>query len=106
MTYGGDIFGNICSSIAKGAARVEKDIKSAVGDTGGTDTSTGTTTTAPPPPPPPPTPSTAMGTGAAGSVESFVLKNHRNRYNQGYNTGGCPLASNDTSYNYSDYAAY
>jgi hypothetical protein len=47
-----------------------------------------------------------MGTGAAGSVESFVLKNHRNRYNQGYNTGGCPLASNDTSYNYSDYAAY
>ena len=109
MTYGGDIFGNICSSIAKGAASVEKDIKTAVGDTSGTDTTTGTTTTtttAPPPPPPPPTPSTAMGTGAAGSVESFVLKNHRNRYNQGYNTGGCPLASNDTSYNYSDYAAY
>ena len=104
MTYGSNIFGNICSSVAKGAASVEKDIKTAVGDTGGTDTSTGTTTTAPPPPPP--TPSTAMGTGAAGSVESFVLKNHRNRYNQGYNTGGCPLASNDTSYNYSDYAAY
>ena len=106
MTYGGGIIGNICSSVAKGAASVEKDIKTAVGDTGGTDTSTGTTTAPPPTPPPPPTPSTAMGTGAAGSVESFVLKNHRNRYNQGYNTGGCPLASNDTSYNYSDYAAY
>jgi hypothetical protein len=110
MTYGSNIFGNICSSIAKGAASVEKDIKSAVGDTDGTDTSTSTgtttTTTAQPPPPPPPTPSTAMGTGAAGSVESFVLKNPRNRYNQGYYTGGCPLASNDTSYNYSDYAAY
>jgi hypothetical protein len=96
MTYGGGVFGNICSSVAKGAASVEKDIKTSVGDTSDT----------PPPAPPPSPPSTTTGTGAAGSVESFVLKNHRNRYNQGYNTGGCPLASNDTSYNYSDYAAY
>ena len=107
-TYGGDIFKNICKSIAKGAASVEKDIKTAVGDNSGTDadTTTDTDTTDTTGASPPPTPSTAVGTGAAGSVESFVLKNHRNKYNQGYNTGGCPLASNDTSYNYSDYAAY
>jgi hypothetical protein len=114
MTYGTNIFGNICSSIAKGAASVEKDIKTAVGDTSGTNTSasttttgattTGATTTGATTTPSPA--STAMGTGAAGNVESFILKNHRNRYNQGYNTGGCPLASNDTNYNYSDYAAY
>lgn len=109
MTYGSGIFGNICSSIAKGAASVENDIKTAVGDTGGTTTTTPTTTTTTTtPPPPPPPPSTTMGTGAAGSVESFVLKNYRNKY-KGHNTDGFHLASNETFYNnrdYSDYAAY
>ena len=95
MTYGGNVFGNVCSSIARGAAGVEKDIKSAAGDTTGTDTTTGDSGTG-----------TTTPTGAGGSVETFILRNHRNRYNQGYNTGGCPLASNDTNYNYTDYAAY
>ena len=93
MTYGGNIFGNVCSSIARGAAGVEKDIKSAAGDTSGNDADANTTTS-------------AVGTGAAGSVETFILKNHKHRYNQSYNTDGCPLASNDTNYNYTDYAAY
>jgi hypothetical protein len=67
---------------------------------------TNNTCTAPPTPTPaPPAPAAAAkGTGAAGSVETFILKNHRNKFDD--KKYGCPLASNETSYSYSDYDAY
>ena len=86
MSYGGNVLANICKSVTKGAASVEKKIKTAVGDY----ESAAKTT----------------GTGGAGKVETFILKNHRNKHNKGDNTNGCPLASNDTSYSYTDYEAY
>jgi hypothetical protein len=82
MTYGGNIFKNVCNKL------------------------TNNTCTAPPTPTPaPPAPAAAAkGTGAAGSVETFILKNHRNKFDD--KKYGCPLASNETSYSYSDYDAY
>jgi len=107
MTYGGGIFGNICSSVARGAARIEKDVKTAVGDTGGTTPTTPVTTTNPVTtitPPLPSSASTATGTGSAATTETFIFKNPRNKYNPGLD--GCPLASYDTSYNHRDYSGY
>ena len=95
MTYGSGIFGNICSSIARGAANIEKDIKTSVGDTGGTT----------PPAPAPPSPMN-VGTGSAGTTETFIINNYKNRYSNGKNMDGCPVASTETFYNHSDYAAY
>ena len=86
MTYGKQIFGNVCDSISKGASDIKKSIQKSTGDY----ESAAKTT----------------GTGGAGKVETFILKNCKNKYNQGDNTIGSPLASNETSYNYSDYPAY
>jgi hypothetical protein len=86
MSYGGNVLASICKSLSKGASSVEKKIKTAVGDY----ESAAKTT----------------GTGGAGKVETFILKNHRNKHNKGDSTNGCPLASNDTSYSYTDYEAY
>jgi len=81
MTYGGNIFKNVCNKL------------------------TNNTCTAPAAPAAPATPAAAAkGTGAAGSVETFILKNHRNKFDD--KKYGCPLASNETSYSYSDYDAY
>ena len=86
MSYGGNALASICKSLSKGASSVEKKIKTAVGDY-----ESGAKIT---------------GTGGAGKVETFILKNHRNKHNKGDSTNGCPLASNDTSYSYTDYEAY
>ena len=86
MSYGGNILANICKSVSKGAATFEQKIKTSVGNY----ESAAKTT----------------GTGGAGKVETFILKNHRNKHNKGDNTNGCPLASNETSYSYTDYEAY
>jgi hypothetical protein len=86
MSYGGNALASICKSLSKGASSVEKKIKTAVGDY-----ESGAKIT---------------GTGGAGKVETFILKNHRNKHNKGDSANGCPLASNDTSYSYSDYEAY
>ena len=86
MSYGGNALASICKSLSKGASSVEEKIKTAVGDY-----ESGAKIT---------------GTGGAGKVETFILKNHRNKHNKGDNTNGCPLASNETSYSYTDYEAY
>jgi hypothetical protein len=89
MTYGGNIFKNVCNKLTSNTST----------GTGAAASSTGTAAAAPPPPPPP-----TAGTGAAGSVETFILKNHRNKFDD--KKYGCPLASNDTNYNHTDYPAY
>ena len=83
MTYGGNIFKNVCNKLTN---------------------NTSTAPPAPAPPAPPAPAAAARGTGAAGSVETFILKNHRNKFDE--KKYGCPLASNETSYSYSDYDAY
>jgi hypothetical protein len=86
MTYGGNVFKNVCNKLTN-------------------NTCTAPPTPAPAPAPAPPAPAAAAkGTGAAGSVETFILKNHRNKFDD--KKYGCPLASNETSYSYSDYDAY
>jgi hypothetical protein len=102
MTYGGNIFGQICKSIEKSANGATTSAPATAGtgtSTTSTSTSTGigtsTSTSA----------GSTIGTGA-GSVETFILKNHRNKHKQGDNIDGYPLASNDTNYNYVDYDAY
>lgn len=85
MTYGGNVFKNVCNKLTK-------------------NTCTAPPTPAPAPPAPPAPAAAARGTGAAGSVETFILKNHRNKFDE--KKYGCPLASNETSYSYSDYDAY
>ena len=104
MTHGSNIFGNICNSVAKGSSNVVKNIQKSVGNyEGALNTASATTAT---------TATTASGkgintgTGGAGKVETFILKNHINKHNKGDNIDGCPLASNETSYSYSDYDAY
>jgi hypothetical protein len=86
MSYGGNALASICKSLSKGAASIEKKIKTSVGNYESE--------------------SKTIGTGGAGKVETFILKNHRNKHNKGDNTNGCPLASNETSYSYTDYEAY
>lgn len=86
MSYGGNVLASICKSLSKDASSVEKKIKTAVGDYESR--------------------AKITGTGGAGKVETFILKNHRNKHNKGDSTNGCPLASNDTSYSYTDYEAY
>jgi len=122
MTYGGEIFGNICDKVAKTGSRLSSNLRSSVGDYEGAAAASGST---PPPPPPPPagagaTPATPgtrasegfctgmnIGTGSGGSLTPFILKNQNNKFNhRKYNMNGCPLAFNDTKYNYSDYEAY
>jgi hypothetical protein len=91
MTYGGEIFGNICNAISKGASDIKKDIQTSAGYYDGasaTDTST----------------SNNVGTGGAGSVDTFIVKNYKNKFDE--KAYGCPLASNDTSYSYTDYEEY
>ena len=110
MTYGGEIFGNICDSLSKTSSKIASNMRSSVGDyAGATKASTTASTSTPtPPPPPPPGSSTSegftTGTGSGGSIDSFILKNPNNKFNtKKYNMDGCPLAFNDTKYNYSDY---
>ena len=117
MTYGGEIFGNICNSLSKTKSTLASNMRASVGDYQGAaaaSSSTPTTTPTSPPPPPPSGASTSegfstemdsdMGTGAGGSIYSFILKNPNNKFNtKKYNMDGCPLAVNDTKYNYSDY---
>ena len=101
MTHGSNIFGNICNSVAKGSSNVVKNIQKSVGNyEAALNTASTTTTTAAT------GKGTTTGTGGAGKVETFIIKNHINKLNKGYNTDGCPLASNETFYNYSDYDAY
>jgi|694.fasta_scaffold44209_4 hypothetical protein len=115
MTYGGEIFGNICDKLSKAGSRLSSNIRSSVGDYKGA-SAANESLSQPPPPPPPPSQetfstegfSTEMftGSGSAGSVHSFILKNPNNKFNnKKYNMDGCPLAFNDTKYNYSDYEA-
>ena len=89
MTYGGNIFKNVCNKLTSNTSTGTDAVAS----------STGTAALVPPPPPP-----SIAGTGAAGSVETFILKNHRNKFDD--KKYGCPLASNETSYGHSDYEAY
>jgi len=87
MTYGGNIFKNVCNKLTNNTCTAPA------------------TPAAPATPTAPATPAAAAkGTGAAGSVETFILKNHRNKFDD--KKYGCPLASNETSYSYSDYDAY
>lgn len=98
MTYGGDIFGNICDKISKTGSTMAANMRSSVGDYDGA-----AAAAAPPPPPPP---NTSEGF-TSGSTDLFILKNQNNKFNnKKYNMDGCPLAFNDTKYNYSDYEAY
>lgn len=78
MTYGGNIFKNVCNKL--------------------TNDSNNTTAT------PSATPANSTGTGAAGRVETFILKNPRHKFDD--KKYGCPLALNETSYSYGDYEAY
>jgi hypothetical protein len=109
MTYGGEIFGNICNSLSKTKSTLASNMRSSVGDyQGASAASSSTPTPTPPPTPTPSGPSTsegfATGTGSGGSIYSFILKNPNNKFNnKKYNMDGCPLAVNDTKYNYSDY---
>jgi hypothetical protein len=97
MTYGGEIFGNICDKISKTGSTIASNMRSSVGDYDGAAAS---------PPPPPPPPNTSEGF-TPGSADLFILKNQNNKFNnKKYNMDGCPLAFNDTKYNYSDYEAY
>ena len=99
MTHGGNIFEKVCNSFAKGSSNVVKNIQKSVGNYESAINTASTTTTAN-------GKGTTTGTGGAGKVETFIIKNHINKLNKGYNTDGCPLASNETFYNYSDYDAY
>ena len=126
MTYGGNIFGNICNRLASDVTSVENGIKNATGDnsvtptgdnsddpssnssTQGTGTGTGTgmgTGTG-----------TGMGTGmgmgtgtgmgtttGSGNIESFLMKSSKSKMNSKYNMDGHPLARSETFYNSSDY---
>ena len=97
MTYGGEIFGNICDKISKTGSTMAANMRSSVGDYDGA-----AAAAAPPPPPP----NTSEGF-TPGSADLFILKNQNNKFNnKKYNMDGCPLAFNDTKYNYSDYEAY
>jgi hypothetical protein len=97
MTYGGEIFGNICDKISKTGSTMAANMRSSVGDYDGA------VAAATPPPPPP---NTSEGF-TPGSADLFILKNQNNKFNnKKYNMDGCPLAFNDTKYNYSDYEAY
>lgn len=97
MTYGGEIFGNICDKISKTGSTMAANMRSSVGDYDGA-----AAAAAPPPPPP----NTSEGF-TPGSTDLFILKNQNNKFNnKKYNMDGCPLAFNDTKYNYSDYEAY
>lgn len=98
MTYGGEIFGNICDKISKTGSTMAANMRSSVGDYDGA----AAAAAAPPPPPP----NTSEGF-TPGSADLFILKNQNNKFNnKKYNMDGCPLAFNDTKYNYSDYEAY
>jgi hypothetical protein len=92
MTYGSNIFRNVCNKLTNNPSS---------NASSGTSKSASASAT---PPPPPPATSTTRGTGAAGSFETFILKNPKNKFDD--KTYGCPLASNETSYSYSDYEAY
>lgn len=99
MTYGGQMLGNICSSLTKGASSIKKNIQKSAGDYEGASASS--TPTSPPPPPPPPA---STATGGAATPETFIVKNYKNKLNNiNSNIDGCPLAVNDTKYNYSEY---
>jgi hypothetical protein len=101
MTYGGQMLGNICSSLTKGASSIKKGIQKSTGDYEGASASST------PPPPPPPPPSASTGTGGAATPETFIVKNYKNKLNNtNSNIDGCPLAFNDTKYSYSEYEAY
>ena len=91
MTYGGEIFGNVCNALSKASSDVKKNIQQSAGDYAGA-TSTSTSS------------STNMATGGAATPESFIVKNPRNKFDE--KNYGCPLASNETKYTYSDYEAY
>lgn len=97
MTYGGEIFGNICDKISKTGSTMAANMRSSVGDYDGAAAAAS---------PPPPPPNTSEGF-TPGSADLFILKNQNNKFNnKKYNMDGCPLAFNDTKYNYSDYEAY
>ena len=97
MTHGGNIFEKVCKSFTKGSSNVVKNIQKSVGNYEGALNTASTTATGR---------GTTTGTGGAGKVETFIIKNHKHKLNKGDNTDGCPLASNETSYSYSDYDAY
>jgi hypothetical protein len=102
MTYGGQMIGNICNSLTKGASSIKTSIQKSTGDYEGASASS--TPTSPPPPPPPPA---STGTGGAATPETFIVKNYKNKLNNiNSNIDGCPLAFNDTKYSYSEYEAY
>jgi len=87
MTYGGDIFKNVCNKLTNNSS----------GGAAASTPSAGTSAVAS-------TAAAAAGTGGAGKVETFILKNPKNKFDD--KQYGCPLASNETSYGYSDYEAY
>ena len=91
MTYGGEIFGNICNAISKGASDIKKDIQKSAGYYDGASATDAST-------------SNNVGTGGAGRVDTFIVKNYKNKFDE--KAYGCPLASNDTSYSYTDYEEY
>lgn len=114
MTYGGDIFGKVCDRLSKAGSNLLSNTRSSVGDYQGAAAASNPLSTPPPPPPPPPGTSRtegfsnemSTGSGSGGSIGSFILKNPNNKFNnKKYNMDGCPLAFNDTKYNYSDYEA-
>ena len=103
MTYGGQMLGNICSSLTKGASSIKTNIQKSTGDYEGASASSSSTPTSPPPPPPPPA---SAGTGGAATPETFIVKNYKNKLNNiNSNIDGCPLAYDYTKYNYSEYEA-
>jgi hypothetical protein len=91
MTYGGEIFGNVCNALSKASSDVKKNIQQSVGDYDGASSTAAAS-------------STNMATGGAATPESFIVKNPRNKFDE--KNYGCPLASNETKYTYSDYEAY
>jgi hypothetical protein len=91
MTYGGQLFGNICNALSKGASDIKKDIQTSAGYYDGA-SATNTST------------SNNVGTGGAGRVDTFIVKNYKNKFDE--KTYGSPLASNDTNYTYTDYEEY
>jgi hypothetical protein len=91
MTYGGEVFGNICSALSKGASNIKKNIQKSTGDYEGAAKPAGIN----------------IGTGGAATPETFIVKNYKNKLNnKKSNIDGCPLAFDETNYSYTDYETY